>query len=58
MRATNLGIDFRKLKCEDIDSGYTTTCTRDENDNEKRLLREEELAYELSRRRSGLSGLG
>ena len=57
-RATNLGIDFRKLECEELNSGYTSTCTRDETDNEKRLPREEKLAYELNRRSSAPSGLG
>ena len=58
MSATDLGIDFRKLECEEINSSYTSTCTRDEIDDEKRSPRERKLAYELGRRSSGLSGLG
>ena len=57
-RATDLGIDFRKLECEEVDNGYTSTCTCEENDDEKRLLHEEKLAYELKRKAFGLAGLG
>ena len=35
-----------------------STCTHEENDNEKRLPREEKLAYELKQKASGLAGLG
>ena len=57
-RATDLRIDFRKLKCEEIDSSYTSTCTHEETDDEKRSPRERKLVYELGRGRSGLLGLG
>ena len=57
-RATDLEIDFRKLECEEVNSGYISTCTREENDDEKRLPCEEKLAYELGRGRSRLPGLG
>ena len=53
----NLGIDFRKLMCEDNGSGYKSTCANEENVDETGSPRRRELAYELTLRGFGLSGL-
>ena len=55
--ATDLEIDFRKLVCEDNDSGYKSMCVNEKIVDEKRSLRRRELAHELNREGSGLTGL-
>ena len=60
MRATDLGIDFRKFVCNENDSGYKSTCANEETVDKTGLPRTRELAYELSARRvrAGGPGLG
>ena len=57
LRATDLEINFRKLVCEDNGSGYKSTCANKETVDETRSSQERELAYELTTKGFGLSGL-
>ena len=44
-RATDLGIDFRKLVYEDNDSGYKSVCTNEKTVDDKGSLRGKEFVY-------------
>ena len=55
MRATDLGINFRKLVRDDNGSSFKSTCVNEETVDEMGSPRERELAYKLSTRGSGLS---
>ena len=54
----DLGIDFRKLECEDNDNGYKSTCANEKTIDEKRLSQGGKLGYELKCGGSGLTSLG
>ena len=47
-RATDLGINFRKLVCDDNDRSYKSTCANEKTVDETGSTRIKELAYELS----------
>ena len=56
-RATDLGIDFRKLVCDDNNSGFELAYTNEVTIDGKRSPRGRWLANELERSGSWLAGL-
>ena len=56
--ATDFRIDFRKLVCEDNNSGYESTCANEGIVDEKRLPRKRKLVHELKRKGTELLDLG
>ena len=57
MRATDLGINFRKLVRNDNGSGYKSTCVNEETVDETGFSLETEIAYKQTTKEFGLSGL-
>ena len=58
MRATDLGINFRKLVCDDNGSSYKSTCANEETVDKTGFPQIRELAYELSTKWVWALGLG